>query len=94
MATIRGAGALGLEKQVGTLEVGKRADIALVDLRNPNLTPLHDLCGSLVYSARGCDVDTVIVDGKILMKDREMQTLDEERVMDKAEDAASRLLDR
>ena len=94
MATIRGAEALGLERKIGSLEVGKRADIILVDLKKPNLTPLHDLCASLVYSARGCDVDSVIVDGEVVMENREVKTLDEEEVMEKAKDAAFSLLER
>lgn len=94
MTTSEGAEALGLEKKIGTLEVGKRADIILVDLKKPNLVPLHDLYGSLVYSAHGCDVDSVIVDGEILMKDREVKTLDEEKVMEQAEAAAFNLLRR
>ncbi|MDH5448509.1 MAG: amidohydrolase [Candidatus Bathyarchaeota archaeon] len=92
MATIRGAEALGLEKEIGSLEVGKRADVILVDLKKPNLTPLHDLCASLVYSAHGCDVDSVIVDGEVVMENREVKILDEEEVMEKAQDAAFSLL--
>jgi 5-methylthioadenosine/S-adenosylhomocysteine deaminase len=92
MATINGAKALGIENQVGSLEVGKKADIILVDLSKPHLKPLHDLCASLVYSARGSDVDTVIVDGKILMQDRQVKTLDEETVVEMAEKAATDLL--
>ncbi|MFP3985900.1 MAG: amidohydrolase family protein [Candidatus Bathyarchaeia archaeon] len=92
MATFDGAEALGLEKRIGSLEVGKRADIILVDLKRPNLTPLHDVFANLVYSCRGCDVDTVIVDGEIVMQNRKVKTLDEEEVMEKAEDAALSLL--
>jgi 5-methylthioadenosine/S-adenosylhomocysteine deaminase len=94
MATIEGARALGLEKRVGSLEVGKRADIILVDLEKPNLTPLHDLCASLVYSARGCDVDTVIVDGRLVMENRLVRMLDEGEVMEEAQRAAYGLLRR
>jgi 5-methylthioadenosine/S-adenosylhomocysteine deaminase len=94
MATIEGAEALGLEKKIGTLEVGKRADIVLVNLKKPNLVPLHDLYGGLVYSAHGCDVDSVIVDGEILMENREVKTLDEEKVMEQAQEAAFNLLRR
>ncbi|TET56013.1 amidohydrolase [Candidatus Bathyarchaeota archaeon] len=87
-ATIKGAEALGLHNKIGTLEVGKRADIILVDLNRPNLVPLHDIYANLVYSARGCDVDSVIVDGKILMENREVKTLNEEEVIKKAENQA------
>jgi len=94
MATAEGAKALGLERKVGSLEVGKRADIILVDLKRPSFTPLHDLYASLVYSAHGCDVDTVIVDGRVVMENREVKTLDEEEVMEKARAVAFSLLER
>jgi len=83
MATIEGAQALGLEDSVGSLDVGKRADIVLIDLKKPHLTPLHDLYASIVYSARGSDVDMVIVDGRVLMERREVKTFDEEEVVEK-----------
>jgi len=94
MATIRGAEALELKKEIGSLEVGKRADIILIDLKKPNLVPSHDLYAGLVYSAHGCDVDSVIVDGEVVMENREVKTLDEEEVMEKAQDAAFSLLER
>jgi 5-methylthioadenosine/S-adenosylhomocysteine deaminase len=94
MATINGAKALGLEKKVGSLEVGKKADIVLIDFSKPHLTPLHDVYASIVYSAHGSDVDTVIVDGRILMEDRQVKTLDEQAVMGKAEETAFNLLSR
>jgi len=94
MATTDGAKALGLEKTVGSLEVGKKADIILIDFRKPHLTPLHDPYANIVYSAHGSDVDTVIVDGKLLMKGRKVKTLDEEEVMQKAQQTASELLTR
>jgi 5-methylthioadenosine/S-adenosylhomocysteine deaminase len=91
MATIDGAKALGLERTVGTLEAGKKADIILLDFKKPHLIPAHDLYASIVYSARGSDVDTVIVDGKVLMENREVKTLDEEEVMLKAQETAVNL---
>jgi len=94
MATTNGAQALGLEKTVGSLEVGKKADVVLIDFRKPHLTPLHDPYANIVYSARGSDVDTVIVDGKLLMEGRKVKTLDEEEVMQKAQRTASNLLTR
>jgi len=94
MATMDGAKALGLEKTAGSLEVGKKADIILIDFRKPHLTPLHDPYANIVYSARGSDVDTVIVDGKILMEERKVKTLDELEVMQKAQRTASDLLKR
>ncbi|MGB9854839.1 MAG: amidohydrolase, partial [Candidatus Bathyarchaeales archaeon] len=68
MATLNGAKALKLEKSIGSLEVGKKADIILIEFSKPHLKPLHDIYASIVYSAHGSDVDTVIVDGKILME--------------------------
>lgn len=94
MATLNGAKALGLSASVGSLEVGKKADIILVDFSKPHLKPLHDVCAALVYSARGSDVDTVIVDGKILMENRRVKTLDERAVIEKAEKHAAELLAR
>jgi len=94
MATLDGAKALGLERQTGSLEVGKKADVILIDLSKPHLKPLHNIYASIVYSGRASDVDTVIVDGKILMENREVKTLDEEAVMEKAERTACDLVPR
>lgn len=94
MATVDGARALELEKATGSLEVGKRADIILIDFRKPHLTPAHDVYANLVYSARGSDVDTVIVDGNVLMEGRKVKTLDEEIVMEKAQETALDVLAR
>jgi 5-methylthioadenosine/S-adenosylhomocysteine deaminase len=88
MATINGAKALGLMEKIGSLEVGKRADIILIDLSKPHLKPLRDVYASIVYSARGSDVDTVIVDGKILMENRRVKTLNEQAVMERAQKTA------
>jgi len=92
MATLNGAKALGIDKHVGSLEVGKKADIILVDLSKPHLKPLHDVCASLVYSAHASDVDTTIVNGQVLMENRHVMTLDEEAVMEDADRALSGLL--
>jgi len=94
MATLNGARAVGLEKDVGSLEVGKKADIILVDLAKPHLTPLHDIYSTIVYSARAADVETVIVDGKILMQNQQARSLDEQAVMEKARKTAYDLLSR
>ncbi len=94
MATIDGAKALGLEKSVGSLEVGKKADLILINLRKPHLTPVHDPYANIVYAASGSDVDTVIVDGKILMVNRELKTLDEQEVLKRSEKTAQDLLER
>jgi 5-methylthioadenosine/S-adenosylhomocysteine deaminase len=94
MATINGAKTLGLEKSIGSLEIGKKADIILIDLSKPHLKPLHNVYASILYSAKGSDVDTVIVDGKILMENRVVKTLDEHAVIEKAERHAFDLLSR
>ena len=92
MATIQGAKALKLENSVGSLEVGKKADVVLIDVSKPHLKPLHNIYANIVYSARGSDVDVVIVDGKIIMTNRCVKTLDEKIVMEEAEKTALDLL--
>jgi len=94
MATIGGARALGLEESVGSLEVGKKADVMLVDFGKSHLTPVHDFYANLVYSARGSDVDTVVVDGRVLMVGGVVKTVDEDEVMVKARESALDLLAR
>jgi 5-methylthioadenosine/S-adenosylhomocysteine deaminase len=94
MATVNGAKALGLEKTLGSLEIGKKADVILVDISKPHLKPLHNTYANIVYSAHGSDVDTVIVDGKILMENRQVKTLDEQAIMERAEKTALDLLAR
>lgn len=92
MATIGGARALRLEKEVGSISVGKKADVIIVDLKQPHLTPLHNVVSHLVYAARGGDVSTTIVDGKILMRERKVLTLDEDKIMKDAQDISDELI--
>ncbi len=94
MATINGATALGIYDRVGSIEAGKRADLILVDLKKPHLTPVHNIVSHLVYSALGSDVDTVMVDGRILMEGRRMLALDEERILELAQKTSDDLLAR
>ena len=94
MATRNAAKALGLERTIGSLEPGKKADIALIDFRKPHLTPQHNPYANIVYSANGSDVQTLIVDGKVLMENREVKTLDEEEIMEKARETTLNLLKR
>jgi len=94
MATINGAKALGLERTIGSLEPGKKVDIALIDFRKPHLTPPYDPYANIVYSANGSDVHTLIVDGKVLMEDRAVKTLDEDEIIEKARETALNLLKR
>jgi 5-methylthioadenosine/S-adenosylhomocysteine deaminase len=81
MATIDGARALGLERKVGSLEVGKRADLITVSMAGARETPMYNPVSHLVYVSRGADVRTTIVNGRVLMRDREMRTLDERVVL-------------
>ncbi|WP_409228753.1 amidohydrolase [Gudongella sp. SC589] len=92
MATINGARGLQWDKEIGSLEVGKRADIILVDLDKPHLVPRHNLVSALAYSTYGSDVDTVIVDGRVLMHKREMKTIDLERIKYMAQNRAMDLI--
>lgn len=93
MATIDGARALGLENEIGSLEVGKKADIIIVDLDKPHLCPVHDIYSTLAYSANGSDVETVIIDGNIVMEDRKVLTMDEKAIMDKCNELVKELFE-
>jgi 5-methylthioadenosine/S-adenosylhomocysteine deaminase len=75
-ATLQSARAVGLGERIGSLAPGRRADIVLVDLTGPHTQPVHDLAATLVHSARSSDVRTTIVDGRVLMRDRRLLTLD------------------
>jgi 5-methylthioadenosine/S-adenosylhomocysteine deaminase len=88
MATRDGAAALGMGDRLGTIEVGRKADVILVDTRGPRQTPLFDPVSHLVYVAHGDDVTTTIVNGKVLMRDRKVLTLNEAAVLAEARAAA------
>ncbi len=75
-ASLQSARAVGLGDTVGRIAPGRRADLVLVDLTGPHTQPVHDLAATLVHSARSADVRTTIVDGRVLMRDRELLTLD------------------
>lgn len=92
MATCYGAQALRLDGEIGQINVGKKADLILLDLEKPHLYPRHDLAAHLVYAAQSSDVKTVIIDGKIVMEDRRVLTMDEERIMFEAARCARRLV--
>lgn len=99
MATINGAKALQMEKEIGSLEKGKKADIILIDLKKPHWTPLLkkpklNLINHLVYTGVGSDVDTVIIDGKIIMRKRKIQTISEEQVLKKAQKISEDLIEK
>lgn len=81
MATRKGAAALRLGHETGALEVGKKADIILVDFNALHLSPVYDYVSHIVYAARACDVTHTIVDGKLVMEDRKILTVDEEEII-------------
>lgn len=82
MATLNGARAMGLGDQTGSLEVGKKADFILIDMDKPHLTPCYDPVSTIVYAATGEDVDTVVIDGQIVMQGRKVLTLDETAILE------------
>ena len=84
MATIDGARALHMEKEIGSLEVGKKADVILIGLDEPNAVPMYDVYAQIAYSLKGSDVETVIIGGRVVMQDRKLLTIDEPRVLEKA----------
>jgi 5-methylthioadenosine/S-adenosylhomocysteine deaminase len=81
MATLGGARVIGMEKLLGSLEVGKRGDLITVSTRSARQTPMYDAVSHLVYVTRGTDVQNTIVNGKILMRDRQLKTLNRETVI-------------
>jgi 5-methylthioadenosine/S-adenosylhomocysteine deaminase len=92
MATIEGAVALSWEREVGSIRVGKKADLAIVNFNKPHLCPVYDETSHLVYAAKGSDVETVVINGKIVMENRKLTTLNVERAMTKAEETRRSLL--
>lgn len=93
MATVEGSRALGLGKETGTLEEGKKADIIIIDIEKPHLYPHNDLWSLLAYSATGADVDTTIINGQIVMENRVLLSMNEKEVMKKARECARRILE-
>lgn len=83
MATINGAKALGLAKEIGSLAVGKKADLIILDFNQPHLLPAHNFVSHLVYAAKGSDVETVIVNGKIIMEGRKIKRVKENKVLNR-----------
>ena len=88
MATIEGAKALGIFHKTGSLETGKKADIIIIDTHKPHLTPMYNPFSHLVYAARGHDVSHAIINGRLVMEDRQLLTLDLKEVMAKAMEKA------
>jgi 5-methylthioadenosine/S-adenosylhomocysteine deaminase len=91
MATMGGAKVLGAEAEIGSLEPGKKADLIVLDLNQPHLTPLYNIPSHMVYAARGADVVHSVINGRIVMKDRSLTTLDESAILSKIADLAERI---
>ena len=91
MATIEGAKVLGLDNQIGTIEVGKKADLIFIKTDKIHLCPENDICTNIVYSANGADVDSVMIDGKMIMQNRKMRNINEKEVMKQVKKIAKRL---
>jgi 5-methylthioadenosine/S-adenosylhomocysteine deaminase len=84
MATIDGARALHMDKEIGSLEAGKKADLALISLHEPNAVPMYDIYAQIAYSLKASDVDAVVIGGRVVMRDRKLLTVDEPGVLEKA----------
>jgi 5-methylthioadenosine/S-adenosylhomocysteine deaminase len=91
MATIDGARAVGLEKEIGSIEIGKKADLIVIDYENAFMTPIHHPVSAIVYSALGHEVSTVMIDGRFVMRDRVVTGVDEVAVRRQAQSAADDL---
>lgn len=94
LATITGAQSLRMQQNIGSIEEGKKADIILIDLNKPHLTPCHDPVSHLIYTAKGADVCTTIVNGKVLYVDYQFRLCDEQSIMQDADQAAKDLISR
>jgi 5-methylthioadenosine/S-adenosylhomocysteine deaminase len=91
MATAEGARALGMESEIGILRQGMKADIVIVDLNQPHLTPMYDEYSTLVYAANGSDVRDSIINGRIVMENRKLLAIDEKQAMDKINEISKRV---
>ncbi len=93
MATIEGAKAVHMEKEIGSLEEGKKADLILIGLDAPNAVPMYDVYSQLAYALKGSDVETVIIGGRSVMRDRKLLTVKEEEVLAKAREYRKKIED-
>jgi cytosine/adenosine deaminase-related metal-dependent hydrolase len=94
IATLGGAQCLNLEKEIGSLEVGKKADVIVIDADQPHMVPVINPLSAIVYGARGGDVETTIIDGRAVMLNRRMQTVNEAQVLEAVRQAVPSLLKR
>jgi 5-methylthioadenosine/S-adenosylhomocysteine deaminase len=91
MATCDGAKVLGMENRVGSLKAGMKADIIILDLNKPHLTPLYHEYSHLAYAVNGSDVDTAIINGTVVMEHRKLTTIDENEAMAQVRKIAERI---
>jgi 5-methylthioadenosine/S-adenosylhomocysteine deaminase len=84
MATIDGAKALHMEKEIGSLEAGKKADVIVISLNEPNAVPMYDVYAQLAYALKGNDVETVVIGGRVVMREHQLLTVKEDEVFAKA----------
>lgn len=94
MATINGAKALGLDDRIGSLEIGKKADFVAIDVRGIHSQPWYNAVSAIVYTATGRDVDVVVVDGCMLVKDGELLTIDETKIVEEAKKRSQEVVER
>jgi len=96
MATINAAKAVQWENQIGSIEVGKKADLILLNINRSNWIPVHDfsIIPNIVYSGDGHDIETVIIDGRIVMRNRKVLTINEDELLNKAQKAAEKVIDK
>jgi 5-methylthioadenosine/S-adenosylhomocysteine deaminase len=77
-----------MEMEIGSLEVGKKADICILDMNKPHLTPMYSAYSHLAYAVNGSDVDTVLINGRVVMRNRRLTTIDEQEVMNRVRSIA------
>jgi len=93
MATIDGARALHMDKEIGSLEAGKKADFILIRLDRPNAVPMYDVYAQLAYALKASDVETVVIGGKVVMRDHRVLTVKEDEAVAKAREYRKRIAD-
>lgn len=91
MATLGGAKLLGADKSIGSLEVGKKADLIVLDMNKPHLTPMYNIPSHLVYAATGADVAHSVINGRVVMRDRQLLTMDEDAVLSTLREIGARI---
>jgi cytosine/adenosine deaminase-related metal-dependent hydrolase len=94
MATVNGARALGMQDEIGSIEKGKKADLTILNMRNIETTPMLDVLNQIIYSTDGHAVKTVIIDGKIVMENRHLTTVDEDALVQKAQSRAEKIVEK